>query len=297
MNTQKFLDLDCVALKNSAVELLVSVSAGPRIIRLSLPGGDNLLAELPGVTLACPGSEAMNLWGGHRLWHSPEVMARTYLPDNDPLAVTELANGLEVVQPTEAKSGIKKSMRVTLPDDSATVVIDHTLKNEGLWPVELAPWAITQIRPGGIAILPQITGPADPDGVLANRRLALWPYTDINSEYIQWGNRYIFIHASMEQDALKIGFTNPAGWLGYCLDDTLFIKQAEYQPGALYPDFNSSSECYCRKEFIELETLGPLVTLTPGAAVSHRETWRLVANVDFEPTEASAQALAEQLGL
>lgn len=297
MNTQKFLDLDCVALKNSAVELLVSVSAGPRIIRLSLPGGDNLLAELPGVTLDCPGSGAMNLWGGHRLWHAPEVMARTYLPDNDPLAVTELANGLEVDQPTEAKTGIKKSMLITLPDNSATVVIDHTLKNEGLWPVELAPWAITQIRPGGIAILPQISGPADPDGVLANRQLALWPYTDINSEFIQWGNRYIFIHASMEQDALKVGFANPAGWLAYCLDDTLFVKQAEYQPGAVYPDFNSSTQCYCRKEFIELETLGPLVTLAPGAAVTHRETWRLVANVDFEPTEASAQALAKEVGL
>ncbi len=297
METTKFLNLDCVRLQNSAIELLVSVSAGPRIIRLSQPGGDNLMAELPNMTLTCPGSGTMNLWGGHRLWHSPEVTARTYVPDNDPLGVTLLPNGIEVTQPIEAKTGIEKSMRIILPDDSATVIIDHTLANEGLWGAELAPWAITQLKPGGVAILPQVVGPADPDGVLANRHLALWPYTDINSDYIQWGNRYIFVHASMEQDALKLGFANPAGWLAYYVDDLLFIKQAAYQPAALYPDFGCSSECYCRTEFIELETLGPLVTLAPGAAVTHRETWRLFGSVDFEPTEASAQAMAARLGL
>jgi len=275
----------------------VTQSVGPRLIRLSLLGAENLLAELPDWTLQCPDVGPMNLWGGHRLWHAPEVKRRTYLPDNRPVQITEIKDGLEVTQPTEAQTGIQKSMRITLPDHSATVVIEHTLTNKGLWPVTLAPWAITQMKPGGIAILPQATGNADPDGVLANRQLALWPYTDVASPHLQWGNRYIFVHATMQQERLKLGYPNPAGWLGYHLNNTLFVKKAAYRPEVDYFDFNSSTECFCRAEFIELETLGPRVTLAPGQLTTHRETWHLFAGIQFEPTEEAAQALATRLAL
>jgi hypothetical protein len=297
MNTVSFLDLDCLRLHNNAVELLVTQSAGPRIIRLSWLGGENLLAELPELCLDCPGAGALHLWGGHRLWHAPEIRRRTYLPDDQPVRVVEIDNGVEVIQPTEAPTGIQKSLRVTLPDQSATVVIDHILKNEGMWAVELAPWAITQLKPGGTAILPQRSGLADADGLLPHRSLALWPYTDINSPHIRWGNNFIFIQATMTEKALKIGWPNPAGWLAYHLDQTLLVKQALYQPEAEYVDFGSSSECYCCADFIELETLGPLTKLAPGQTLTHRETWRLYADVQFEATPESAQALVHQLNL
>ena len=297
METTTFLNLECVQLKNEALELLVTKSVGPRILRLSLAGGENLLAELPDVILDCPGSGSMHLWGGHRLWHAPEKRSRTYLPDNDPVEITEIERGLQVMQPTEAQTGIQKSLRITLPDQNATVIIDHTLTNQGLWPVELAPWAITQLKPGGVAILPQITGNADSDGLLPNRRLVLWPYTDIASPHIQWGNRFIFVQAAMPEGTLKVGFPNPHGWLAYHHNQTLFVKQAAYQPDADYFDFGSSGECFCCPEFIELETVGPRALLAPGESVSHRETWRIFANIQFEPTEDAAQALAQRLGL
>lgn len=297
MEQTRFLDLECLRLSNDALELLVTRSVGPRLIRLSRPGGQNLLAELPEVKLDCPGEGLLQLWGGHRLWHAPEMRRRTYLPDNQPLTIKEVENGLEAIQPTEVQTGIQKTMRVTLPDQSATVIIDHTLKNEGLWPVELAPWAITQLKPGGVAFLPQITAQADPDGLLPNRRVALWPYTDVASPHIGWGNRYLLVKANMTEGTLKVGWPNPAGWLAYHIDQTLFVKQAVYQPEADYFDFGSSSECYCCPTFIELETLGPRATLAPGQAVSHRETWRLYPEVQFDGTEEQAGQLAESLGL
>ncbi len=298
MKSTRFLNLDCLELKNSSLELLITKSVGPRLIRLSLLGQENLFAELPDLTLECPGEGPLTIWGGHRLWHAPEVKRRTYLPDKQPLSCTEIENGVEVVQPTEPQSGIQKSIKITLPDQSASVIIDHTLKNEGLWPVELAPWAITQMKPGGVAILPQAQGKADPDGVLANRRLNLWPYTDINSPFIQWGNRFIFIRATMQKESLKVGFPNPVGWLAYHRNQTLFVKRAAYQVQADYFDFGSSSECYCNAEFLELETLGPRTTLAPAQHVTHRETWQLYANVQFdEITEENAQHLVEELGL
>jgi hypothetical protein len=86
----------------------------------------------------------------------------------------------------------------------------------------------------------------------------------------------------MRDGALKFGFPNPAGWLAYVVDGTLFVKQAAYQPGAGYLDRDRSSECYCSPRFLELETLGPRITLAPGEAVGHRETWLVRAGVPVQ---------------
>ncbi len=297
METIHFLDLECVQLANDSLEILVTRSVGPRIISLKLTHGKNLFAELPDAGMACPGSGMFKLRGGHRLWHAPEIPSRTYLPDNNGVMVKEIEHGLKVTPSVEVQTSIEKSIQITLPDQTATVIVDHSLKNVGYWPIELAPWAITQMKPGGIAILPQATDKADAAGVLPNRSLAIWPYTDMNSPHIQWGNRYIFIHATMSSDALKLGFPNPANWLGYYVDQTLFVKKATYQPESEYFDFGSSTECYCRAEFIELETLGPRTTLEPNQSVTHRETWKLYPNVSFEPTETAVQKLVEELGI
>jgi len=294
MRTTQFLGFDCVVLENSSLSLMVTRSVGPRVISLRIPGGENLFAELPDETLDCPGIGKFHFYGGHRLWHAPEEPARTYLPDDQPVEIVPVENGLKVSQQVEVGTGIEKSMHISLPDDSSKVIIRHTLTNRGLWPVECAPWAITQLRRGGIAILPQWT---QDTGVLANRSLAVWPYTDIKAEHIQWGNRYIFVRAEMESGAIKLGFPNPRGWIAYWLDGTLFVKKAAFEPAAIYCDFGSSSECYCDHRFMELETLAPRATIPLNGSVSHTETWEVFDNVDFSPDEASAQALVERLGL
>jgi hypothetical protein len=140
-------------------------------------------------------------------------------------------------------------------------------------------------------------GPADAYGLLPNRHIVLWPYTQISSPHITWGDRYLFVAATMRDGALKIGFPNPAGWLAYTLGDALFVKHAAYRPDAAYFDRGSSSECYCNPRFLELETLGPRARLAPGESLGHRETWTIYAGVSLRPDEATMQALAEKLGL
>ncbi len=295
--TTRFAGHDCIKLENGALALWVTQSVGPRIIGLALPGGDNLLAELPDATLEYPGGGAFSLYGGHRLWYAPEDPQRTYLPDDAPVTVADTERGIVVTQPVEALTGIQKSLTISLPGRGPRVVIDHTIHNRGLQPVELAPWAITQLRPGGVAVLPQATTPTDEHGVLPNRQIALWPYTPINSPHITWGDRYVFVEATMQNGALKIGFPNPVGWMGYALGDTFFVKHAAYRPDAAYFDRGSSSECYCNPRFLELETLGPRTTLASGESVTHRETWAIYAGVTVPPDEAAVQELVDQLEL
>jgi hypothetical protein len=292
-----FAGYDCVKLENDRVALWVTRFVGPRIIGLALPGGDNLLAELPNETTACPDVGTFSFRGGHRLWYAPEIMRRTYLPDDAPPSFAEVEGGVIVTQPVEIQTGIQKSLTITLPGPDARAIVDHTLHNQGTEAIDLAPWAITQCKKGGIAILPQATGIEDEFGLLPNRHLTLWPYTRMNSAHVTWGDRYILVKATMESGAFKIGFPNPAGWLAYAVDGALFVKQAAYRPGAAYFDRGSSSECYCNSRFLELETLGPRTTLAPGGSVTHREIWALYSGVSFHPDEAAVQALADELQL
>lgn len=295
LKTTQFLNLECVELANTAVSLLITQSVGPRILKLSLAGGKNLFAELPDVTLDCPGKGPFHIHGGHRLWHAPEKAARTYLPDDNPVTITEIENGAQVLQSIEAETGLQKSLTVTLPDDSATVIVDHTLTNTGMWAVECAPWAITQMRWGGTAVLPQNTVQLDADGLLPNRPLALWAYTDINSPHINLLNDHIAIQANMTESALKIGFPNPREWLAYWYERTVFVKTAVFNPAATYYDFGSSSECYCNHRFLELETLGPRTFIPPGDSVTHREVWHLFDNITFDTTADLVKQIEQRL--
>ena len=289
----KYLNLDCISLENDVISLLVTQSVGPRIISLRFRGSTNLLAELPDFVTVRPDGETFHYYGGHRLWHAPENMPRTYTPDDDPVYLNFEKSGVRVTGLVEQGTGIEKSMKISLVDDKPQIVIRHTLTNRNLWPVECAPWAITQLRTGGVAILPQSQEQTE---VLPNRSVVLWPYTDLGSPQVAWGNRYILVCADMESP-FKIGFPNPRGWLAYWIDGILFVKRASFDGMAEYYDFGSSSECYCNSQFLELETLAPISKLNPGESALHTETWEFYAGVAYPEKEDLVQRIVETLEL
>ncbi|HMZ07160.1 MAG TPA: hypothetical protein PK078_06030 [Anaerolineales bacterium] len=293
MDNVSFLGQDCVVLENASLRLLVTRSVGPRILSLQLDGGENLFAELPDFVTDCPGSGIYHFRGGHRLWHSPEVPTRTYLPDDTPVQIEAIENGLNVTQDVEPKTGLQKSMKVELGAGSPCITVTHRISNTGLWPVTCALWAITQLRKDGLAILPQT---CTDTGVLPNRSLALWPYTNPGEPNVTWGRYYVLVRASMSS-AFKLGFSNPRGWLAYWWNGTLFVKRAAYNAQTEYYDFGSSSEFYCNDKFLELETLSPIVTIQPGAWAEHVETWELYNNIAEPQNENGVQALVDSLHL
>jgi hypothetical protein len=293
MNTTRYQNFDCVSLGNTSLSLLVTQSVGPRIISLSLQGEENMLASLPDFTVNRSDKKTFRFYGGHRLWHAPEHMPRTYGIDDAPVKIIPIPNGLSINQPTEPEVGIQKSLRIELLGDQPKVTVTHTLTNHNAWAVECAPWAITQFKTGGVAILP--LNRAD-SGLLPNRSLAIWSYTDMSSPCLHWGREYLWLDAQMTSP-FKIGFANPRGWLAYWLADCLFIKYTSYKGGSAYYDFGSSSECYCNNQFLELETLAPIGLLQPGCSVSHVETWELHGNLVCPKNEQEIKSLAEELRL
>ena len=267
-------------LDNGFVHIEALATAGPRISHLSIPGGKNMFAELPPEDATVSVYGEFHARGGHRLWHAPEALPRTYIPDDDGVVCEELPDGLRLKGPTEPGTSIAKTIEIRLAPNRAEATLTHTLQNRGLWDVELAVWALSMFRFGGTAILPQPVGNTDPAGLLNNRLLALWPYTSINDPRLVLRDDFILIRASASKPAVKIGYYNQHGWLAYWLDGVLFRKTFDLHPGMAYPDGGCNAESYCGDQFIELETLGPLAKLPAGSSAVLTETWELFTSLD-----------------
>ncbi len=280
---------------NAHLRLEFLAQAGPRIVRLSLSGSEqNLLAETPNIKWTTPYGEYY-LWGGHRLWHAPEAMPRSYMPDNTGLDIEDLPSGVRLRQPVEAATGIRKTIEVHLHADQPKLTLTHSLQNEGEQPVELAPWAITQLPLGGLAVLPHQSD-APPDQLLPDRHLVLWAYTRLQDARLRLTDEYVFVQALADERACKIGLMNYQGVMGYLRQGVFFVKRFQPRPGEPHPDQSCNAEIYCKDVCLELETLGPLCCLEPGDSVTHIETWELYSGIDVPVTYENVSALLESLG-
>lgn len=282
---------NCVRIANDTAELIVTTDIGPRIVRYALLGGQNFMCEVK-AQQGKTGGDEWRIYGGHRLWHSPEDMPRSYQPDNMPVKWEQIENGIHVIQDTESYTGIRKELEITLDPISSKVTVLHRLTNEGAWEAELAAWALTVLTTGGVEIVPHTQRDT---GMLPNRVLALWPYTHMNDSRVTWGDRYITI----KQDAnatcpFKIGTSNENGWMAYMLNNQMFLKRYEHFIDGIYPDYNTSFQTYTCDFMLEMETLSPLALLNKGECIEHAETWQIIDNVPLPKTEEQIDSMVDK---
>ncbi len=268
----------CVEITNDIVKLIVTVDVGPRIINYSFVGGENIMWE--DVDRKVLNDEVADtfggnwyIYGGHRLWTSPEAFPRSYYADNNPVEYEVSGNSVRFVQELQKANGYQCEFTVTLSENSSDVTVDHKVTNCGLWEVELAPWALSVLSQGGVEIVPQ---PTADTGLLGNRLLALWPYTKMTDERVIWGDRYIQLKQDpAASEAFKFGINSEHGFAMYFNHGDLFIKNFDVVKDGNYPDGGMSFETYTCENFLEMESLGELKKIKPGESACHSEKWTL----------------------
>ncbi len=274
-----------IRLSNSQVELVVTQDVGPRIVRFGFIGAQNVFGEMP-EQMGGVGEKKWMIRGGHRLWVAPEETPKSYELDNAPLEIHKITGGIRTIQAPGPCSHVQKTMDITLADHRNEVAIVHRLTNRGRRAITLAPWALTVMAKCGMAIIP-LPKKVVPVVLLTNsQNWSLWDYTDLSDSRWTIGKKYILFRQDPSRRPNKIGIAHREGWVAYLRAGLLFVKRFKRIPGAIYPDSDVNFETYANQRILELESLGPLITLATGQTVAHTEKWSLHRGIRACRTEA-----------
>ena len=271
-------------LRGRTTELVITLDVGPRIIRYAFHDGKNVFVELP-EQMGGTGEKEWMIRGGHRFWTAPEG-GHSYELDNVPVTWEQVGEtAVNLVQPGSKAFGFQKTMRVELLADEV-VKITHILTNGGEKPLDITPWALSVMAPGGVGLIPQPrldfhpsefpegreTNPID---FLPNREMVLWPFTDLTDGRYRFSENFLRLTYLPERPATKLGLKLPTGWVAYQNGDNVFAKHLSYDPSLPYPDRGVNFEVFTNIRIFELESLAPALPLEPGAACEHVEHWCL----------------------
>lgn len=281
---ESFLDYGkCVSISNGVIEALVTVDIGPRIISFGFSGGQNFMCDerkrlgfkqdSAYTEFFGEGRKWENL-GGHRIWLSPESYPETYLPDDRPVKyeVTDCGAIFTPLEDTEV--GVAKTLEVKMDPDDTNMQVKMQVKNISDKAKDFAIWALSVCTEGGTLIVPMNTNDT---GLLPNRVVSVWPYTDMSNDRIYWGRKYVTVRQdNTATEPIKLGFDLNCGTAYYVLGDEILCKKYNTNhPDGVYPDGGCSFETYTNNCMLEFETLGELKTVAPGEICEHSEMWCL----------------------
>ncbi len=268
-------------ISNSLVELIATGDVGPRIIRYGFIGGQNLFKEFPD-QLGKSGEEEFQARGGHRLWKAPEDSVATWAPDNVRVEIEITPVGLMARAPIESTTRLQKEIAIGMAASGSEVTISHRIANRSLFALEFAPWALTMMNPGGLAIAGFPPRDSYPRALSATNPLVMWAYTDLSDKRWKFTEKYLSLRqASGHSNPQKIGLFSRNTWAVYLLNGEAFVKRSKADISKSYPDFGCSFETFTNGEFLELETLGPITEVPPEQSVEHIEYWNLHRNVEL----------------
>lgn len=268
----------CAKLSKGGKTLLVTVDKGPRVIYYGFDGGENIFYE-DEKDLINKGGEFFDknlqgkgiwhIYGGHRLWKSPEYMD-TYYPDNAPVKVIEDKEGVSFVSDTEITTGLQKTMTFVM-DDDGNVKLIHKMQNMFDKPTPpVAIWGLSVMDKGAKAVIPQSV---EDTGLLPNRNIVLWSYTDLKDDRLQIENDKIILSQKNNPHAIKIGTFVKEPVCVYIKGMRLGISFDS--PEGEYADYSCNLESYTNDIMLEIESLSPLKSLNKGESIVHIENWTL----------------------
>ncbi len=295
---------NCVKISNNCIQLLVTIDFGPRIISFSRIGMENILYQDKemkplGDYQDVYDGDIMKIYGGHRLWVSPEVMPNCYYPDNSPVTYNETENGIEFIAPIEKNNNIRKVITICISKDLPSISINHTIENHNPWHIQFAPWAVTMTDAGAVSVIPM---PDRQTGYLPNRSFSFWDYSAMNDSRVKFLKDFVVLKQDKAiSQPYKIGYNNEKGWAAVFNKGQVFFKFFEPEINGFYPDNGCCYESYISDTFLEVETLGEIVEVAPGEFVSHVEEWELyeeqISNFDiFNDENEISKLISKYIG-
>ncbi len=264
----------CVEIKSGDLRAYVTLDIGPRIIGLEHDSTSENLFFVKPETAGELGGEGYRSYGGHRLLIGPELFGHVNEADNESVLIEDDGWISTRVSPL----GWQKSLRISPVVEG--FLVEHRGKNVFATPKSVCPWTLTVVKSSGISFTPSQPFISHPVGIEAASSLVLWPYTDLSDPRYQFCSDGIGLRCEngAALTATKYGLWVPQCKAGYLTDTGyLFTKEwvQQVEPGIDWPDRGVNYEAFTRPGMLELESLGPMVTLEVGDSCIFKETWTL----------------------
>ncbi|MCD8049610.1 MAG: hypothetical protein LUG52_08450 [Clostridia bacterium] len=286
---------ECVRISNGEKEVVATLERGPYIVRCAYVGEKNMFFEdfenkyTNDVTNSPFKGNTWRVVGGHRLWLSPERHPRTYYPDDYAVECEIKENGVILTAPEQEWTNMQYTTEIEMTEDG-DVKIKHTVTNTGAWAVKVAPWTVSVMQTGGLAVIPQNVCDT---GFFPNKWVNFWQYTPMNDERIYLGEKFVTLSQDCDCDrAAKIGVLNEHGYMIYFVNGCAFVKKFGFVRGAEYPDNGCNCESYTCDGYTEMECLSPFVTIDAGDVAVHEEEWSLVRADEVSACDEAALSAA-----
>ncbi len=258
-------------LTDGKTDIAATLDVGIRIIHLSVHQMENLYYVQPedlSDGICTPGG--WKLIGGHRFWLAPEG-DNSYWPDQKPVEYELEENAVTLTQCVDPWLGVQKSIRLEFLPDGA-IAVRQSIVNVENETFTGALWGVNTLR-GGTGQVPFADLEGDP--CVPHRAVQLWGQTSLGDPRIRFTKDRVYTQQMAIDGYFKIGFYSSAGRihhenLGQSFDITFPVVSQDQ-----CPDGQCNVEIFQHSHVMELEVLGPVVTLNKGESASIHETWRV----------------------
>jgi hypothetical protein len=284
---------DALRLRSAHAEAIV-VPAVTRVMSFRLAGGENVFwtdRALDGRTSSAERKSWVN-FGGDKSWPAPEAEwgrytgNKSWLPpaafDALPAEARIKGDAVYLVSPVDPHYGIRVTRRIALQAEAATMTIETEYERVAGAPSRIGIWVITQLRDPVAVYVPVPTASRFPDGhfVFGDKP---WPQLARRGDLLEVTRDPATSH-KLGSDADRML------WVGR---DAVCLISSPRVAGE-YPDRGASAEVYTNpdpKTYVELETLGPLAELGPGARIRQTNTYTLWPRRETDPRSEAARHL------
>jgi hypothetical protein len=289
----------CIRLENESAAVVLCHQAGGRVLEYSLQGKNSMwLDPKQEGWVWQEGAPSVDLCGG-RLDIGPEML----VPRRPALwlgAWRAEAIGPRAARLTSAEdpaTGVQLVRDFKLDATGSRLICTQTIRNVSQKQVAWCHWSRTLAVGGGICVIP-----VTPHGRFPNQYVMYEDRSLINPRPVDPNIRMRdgFLEIIGPPKFRKLGMDSQAGWFAYAMpNDVLFVKRYRVYPEKLYGEVAglTISIWYDGNIRCELEPIGPLEHLKPGATASFTEEWELKAfpfpakgeSIDLQRVAAAAK--------
>lgn len=277
-----------VELVDDLVRVAVAPGVGGRVVSYRVAGRELLFSEpgLAGQTKAIDAPDPQFWAGGARTWLAPQERwtrdGRGWPPppslDYGPWVVQGTATSITATSPVEADArwncvGMRLQRTLTRHPGSTRLTVSHQLTNAGAQHQAWAAWSNVQIAatPGAA----QVWLPVRTDGQYGAPGWMWYGVPGAAAAQARPGPQSGIASVDYRHSEGKLGADAAVGWICSVEDGWAFTRTFTIAPGERRTENGNTLAVYTcgTQHLMEIETMGPLVELPPGAQTTFTEEW------------------------